>query len=332
MEKQFIKDLKVGDKVKTLFGVVKKNFANYSPSSSKAPGQFLKLVLADATGNIEGRVWDGACDVAGLFDEGDIVMVEGYVSEYNGLQINIVNIEKYEDNVDLALFQQSTQKDRKEMVKRFNELIQSVEDTYLKKLLLSIFNDKNTYWAFINSPAAQRIHHAYIGGLLEHSLEVAQICELIASEYKDIINRDLLITGALLHDIGKIKEYNFSSISFEMTDIGKLIGHLVIGKEMVDEKIREIPDFPKELQLSISHMIISHHGEKQWGSPEVPKTIEAFALFHSDLLSARLNQFSGLLDKHTDSESPWTPWDKFLERSAYMSNYSEGNSKENMKK
>ncbi|GLI52009.1 HD family phosphohydrolase [Tepidanaerobacter syntrophicus] len=323
MEKQFIKDLKVGDKVKDLFGVVKKSLANYSPSSSKAPGQFMKLVLGDCTGTIEARLWEGVEDVIDLFNEGDVVLVEGYITEYNGLQINITSIEKYEGAVDLALFQQTTEKDRREMAKRFNAIVQSIGNSYLKKLLISIFSDRKIYSAFINCPAAQTIHHAYIGGLLEHSLEVVQICELIASNYKDTINRDLLITGALLHDIGKIKEYNFSSISFNMTDIGKLIGHLVIGKEMIDEKIREIPNFPPELQLALNHMIISHHGEREWGSPEVPKTIEAFALFYGDLVSAKLNQFYNLLNKGVDSESGWTPWDKFLERSAYLINYSE---------
>mgnify|MGYP000852614589 FL=1 len=323
MEKQFIKDLKVGDKVKDLFGVVKKSLANYSPSSSKAPGQFMKLVLGDCTGTIEARLWEGVEDVIDLFNEGDVVLVEGNITEYNGLQINITSIEKYEGAIDLALFQQTTEKDRREMAKRLNTIVQSIGNSYLKKLLIAIFSDRKIYSAFINCPAAQTIHHAYIGGLLEHSLEVVQICELIASNYKGTINRDLLITGALLHDIGKIKEYNFSGISFNMTDIGKLIGHLVIGKEMIDEKIREIPNFPPELQLALNHMIISHHGEREWGSPEVPKTIEAFALFYGDLVSAKLNQFYNLLNKGVDSESGWTPWDKFLERSAYLINYSE---------
>ena len=287
------------------------------------------MLLADCTGRIEARVWDGAKDIDRLFDIGDVVTVEGSVSEYNGLQINIKNIKKYNGSVDLALFQQCTLKDRDKMAKILNELIESIKNTYLKKLLLLIFSDKDIYRSYINCPAAQRIHHAYIGGLLEHSLEVAEICEYIATLYEDILNRDLLITGALLHDIGKIREYDFSSISFEMTDIGKLVGHLVLGKEIIDEKICEITDFPKELQMEIGHMIISHHGEREWGSPEVPKTMEAFSLYHSDFLSAKLNQFSSLINEHKDTESNWTNWDKFLERSAFLSKYSDINPKEN---
>jgi 3'-5' exoribonuclease len=321
MDKQFIKDLKVGDRVKSLFGVAKKALVNYRSSSSKAPGQYMKLHLVDSSGSIEGRIWDGAVEVSDLFNEGDVVLVEGNVAEFNGLQINITRIEKYEGAVDPAMFQQCTPKNRREMVEKLNSLVHSVKNVYLKKLLMLIFEDKDYYPAYINAPAAQKIHHAYIGGLLEHSLEVAKICENIAANYSDVIERDLLITGALLHDIGKIKEYDFSSISFEMTDIGKLVGHLILGKEMVDEKIREINEFPEHLKLAIGHMIISHHGEKEWGSPEVPKTMEAFALFHADLLSARLNQFAGLIRNHHDPETPWTPWDKFLERSAYIQNY-----------
>jgi 3'-5' exoribonuclease len=321
MDKQFIKDLKVGDRVKSLFGVAKKALVNYRASSSKAPGQYMKLHLVDSSGSIEGRIWDGAVEVSDLFNEGDVVLVEGNVAEFNGLQINITRIEKYEGAVDPALFQQCTSKNRREMVEKLKSLVHSVKNVYLKKLLMLIFEDSDYYSAYVNAPAAQKIHHAYIGGLLEHSLEVAQICENIAANYCDVIDRDLLITGALLHDIGKIKEYDFSSISFEMTDSGKLVGHLILGKEMVDEKIREINEFPEHLKLAIGHMIISHHGEREWGSPEVPKTMEAFALFHADFLSARLNQFAGLIRNHHDPETSWTPWDKFLERSAYVQNY-----------
>lgn len=323
MEKRYIKDISVGEQVKSIFGVLKKTLANYKPGSNKAPGQFLKLLLADCSGTMEARVWNDALKLAESFSEGDIVYVEGTVTEYNGLQINITKIEKYNGPVDPALFQPCTSKDRHEMINQLKRLINSVNNIFLKKLLISIFEDEQIKRAFVNAPAAQKIHHAYVGGLLEHSLEVAKICDNMALTFSDIIDRDALITGALLHDIGKLKEYNLNSISFEMTNMGKLIGHLVLGKEMVDEKIRGIDEFPEELKIALDHMIISHHGEREWGSPEVPKTMEAFALFHADLLSARLNQFAGIIRNHHDPESSWTPWDKFLERSAYVQSHKE---------
>lgn len=318
MKKQFIKDLSVGDKVKSLFGVSQKILANFAPSSPKAPGQFMKLQLMDASGTIEGRVWDNALEIAKLFDEGDVVFLEGVVTEFNGLQINISKIKKWDKTVDPSYFQPSTKKDRKMMAMTLEKTISSIQNPHLRNLLVHIFSLKHVLWSYLNAPAAKKIHHAYVGGLLEHSLEVVQICENIASDYNDIIDRDLLITGALLHDIGKIKEYDLKSIFFEMTDEGKLLGHIILGKEFIDSNINEIREFPEELRLALNHMIISHHGEKEWGSPEVPKTIEAFSLFHADLLSARLNQFATLISDNKDDTSLWTSWDKFLSRSIYL--------------
>lgn len=329
MKKQFIKDFKVGDKVNSLFGVSQKILANFAPTSPKAPGQFLKLRLMDASGTIEARVWDNAASVAQLFDEGDVVLVEGVITEFNGLQINISKLKKWEKTIDPSHFQPSTKKDRKMMAKTLNNIVSSIENPYLKKLLLHIFSSKQTLWAYLNAPAAQRIHHAYVGGLLEHSLEVVHICENIASAYSEFIDRDLLVTGALLHDIGKIAEYNVDSITFEMTDTGKLLGHIVLGKEFIDNKIQEIGEFPEELRLALDHMMIAHHGEKDWGSPEVPKTIEAFSLFHADLVSARINQFASLISEHKDKDSLWTSWDKFLSRSIYVKEFTDKDNDQN---
>ena len=138
------------------------------------------------------------------------------------------------------------------------------------------------------------------------------------SLYPAHLQLDLLLTGAILHDIGKIEEYDPASLSFEFSDRGKLVGHISIGKEMLDQKIRQIPDFPPSLKLELEHMILAHHGSREWGSPEIPKTIHAFTLFHADLVSARLNQFVQLMEKQPAGAGDWSEWDRYLERSIYL--------------
>ena len=140
-----------------------------------------------------------------------------------------------------------------------------------------------------------------------------------AQLHSDRLHPSLLLTGAILHDIGKLQEYDAKSLAFNLTDRGKLVGHICIGLEMVQEKLKALEDFPAGIRMELEHMLLSHHGEKEWGSPEVPKTFNAYALFHADLVSARLNQFSGLLDKGQGVEPGWSEWDRLLERSVFLS-------------
>lgn len=312
--------LRPGDRVQDTFAVMRKSLATYGPSSQRAGERYLRLQLGDASGVIEARIWDNAEKFAGSFDVDDLLYIEGQVVDYMGPQINVSRVEKRSLlDVDPTIYQPSSCKDRDSMVKELLDIVTSVENPWLRLLLEAFFRDPDFMETFTRTPGGMRVHHAFVSGLLEHTLEVVSLTESICRMHPDVLDLDLLKTGALLHDVGKVEEYDLSSISFQLTDKGKLIGHVVIGKEMLDKAVANLEGFPKALKMELDHMILSHHGQKDWGAPEVPKTINAFALFYADLVSARMNQFVTLVKGHEDPTTSWTPWDKYLERSAYVS-------------
>lgn len=324
MKSQFVKDLKPGSKVETCFAVASKSLASYSPQSSRAGEQYLKLTLTDATGSIEGRIWEAAEHRSKAFDVDDIVFVTGQVVDFNGLQLTINKIRRVpKDQINLLDFQSSAPRGIESLAAEFARLRGSISDPSLKGLLDVVFGDPDLVYRYNHAPAGKSVHHPYLGGLLDHTLEVARFADLAASMYPAVINRDLLITGVILHDIGKIKEYDISSLTFQLTDRGKLLGHIVMGYEIVSAAIASLPGGPEAQPWAteLLHMILAHHGKREWGSPEVPKTMNAFALFYSDLTSARYNQFASLIASHKDPFSLWTSWDKHLERSVFVGGY-----------
>ena len=221
--------------------------------------------------------------------EEDCVEVEGIVSEYRGgLQIVINSIKKVAaGEIDYSCFIRALpEKNIKDLNIELEEIIELVKDGHLKKLLNAFFKDEKIFADFNKSAAAVKYHHAYSGGLIEHSVKVAKNCIKVSDNYPKL-NKDLLITGALLHDIGKIEEYH-TGIAIKITDEGNLLGHIAMGYGMVREKIKDIPGFPKDLAKELLHIIISHHGYKEFGSPRVPETQEAFVVYHMDHLDADL--------------------------------------------
>ncbi len=318
MKKQLIKNLRVGDEVETQALVLECSKAAFS-SPHRAGEFFLKFLFGDVSGSIKGIMWD-AGQLKEPVQKGDVVFIRGEVSDYHGPQVVVSDMRKLDpEKVNRAFFQPVSERDPKEMLQELKQIISSdIKDPHLKLLLLSFFNDADFVRRFALAPAARTIHHNYVSGLLEHTLEVIAICKDLVKLYPAQLQLDLLITGAILHDVGKIEEYDPASLSFEFSDRGKLIGHISIGKEMLDQKIAQIPDFPPRLKLELQHMILTHHGAREWGSPEVPKTIHAFTLFHADLVSARLNQFIKVMEKHPPGAGDWTEWDRFLDRSIYL--------------
>ena len=324
MKKQMIRDLKIGDEVETQAVVIEINRAVFS-SPHRSGDYFFKLVLGDVSGRVKAVMWEPPADENAVRQD-DVVFVRGSVSDYHGPQVVVSQIRRLDPaRVNRAFFQPVSERDLEEMAAELKAVInEEIENGDLKALLGSFFSDAEFSRLFSTAPAARTIHHNFVGGLLEHTLEVVALCRSLAELYPGRINSDLLLTGAILHDMGKIEEYRQDSISFEFTDRGKLIGHISIGKEMLDHKMKEFPDFPAALKLELEHMILTHHGMREWGSPEVPKTINAFALFHADLVSARLSQFIGIMQKHTPRGGEWTEWDRFLERSIYIRPIEEG--------
>ena len=316
MEKRFVADLKAGETICSDFLVTEKVLVPFT-QPNKAGEHFLRMQLSDVTGIIRAVAWDKGQELAALFAVGDIVRVRGEVGVYRGLQLVVHGLEVLPmGQVQRSLFQRVAPRDMDEMLGELQLVLADVTDPHLGELMGDMFGDAEFLASYLAAPAARSVHHNYVGGLLEHSLEVAALCRHFACDYSDL-NLSLLLCGAILHDVGKIVEYDANTLSFELTTRGKLLGHISIGKEMIDQRISKIEGFPDELHLELTHMILSHHGQKEWGSPEVPRTFAAFALHYADLTSARLNQFSQVMGKGNKVDG-WTDWDRLLERDIYL--------------
>lgn len=318
MKKQMLVNLKVGDEVETQAVILELNRAAFT-SAQRAGEYFFKLTLGDVSGRVKAVMWDPPAGEEAVA-AGDVVFLRGSVNEYHGLQVVVSDLRRLDPGkVNRAFFQPVSERKVEEMVAELQGIFEEeIKDKSLRELLQAFFGDEQFLKTFSLAPAARTIHHNCVGGLLEHTLDVAALCRNLAELYPEKINRDLLLAGALLHDIGKVEEYRQDSLSFEFSDRGKLVGHISIGKEMLDQKLAGLPDFPADLKLELEHMLLTHHGQRDWGSPEVPKTINAFALFHADLVSARMNQFTGIMKNHPEGGGDWTEWDRFLERSIYV--------------
>ncbi len=312
-KKQFIADIKVGDNFDSTVIVSEKQV-----KKKKNGEDYCTVTFQDRTGTIEGILWTEAYLGAGDFSEGDLVNIKSIIKEYRGSRQLIVNsLKKLEkdDNRDLSDYIKSTSKNIDSMFEEILGYIGSMENRYLKELLNSFMADKGFVKNYRTSTAAVRYHHAYQGGLLEHSLNVVKICDMLAGIY-DNLNRDLLLAGAILHDIGKIKEYS-SGVNLKITNIGRLLGHITIGYGWVQEKIGQVKGFPADLADRLLHIILSHHGRLEFGSPKRPKILEAFVVYHADHLDGDIGGFNIILE-NANSENDWSEYVKNFERPIYL--------------
>ena len=311
---QQIKEIKDGQAVQDIFLV-----KEMSKGETKAGKPYLMLTLMDATGELPCRVWDNADRLMEQCPTGAIIAVTGQAQAYkNILQLKVDTLKRVaEDEVDLSLFVPSTSGDISLMSKELLKIVGSVENPFLKKLLLSFFGKKDLMRDFTKAPAAKAMHHAYVGGLLEHTLAVARLAEQICPLYP-LLDRSLLITGALLHDIGKLEEFDFSRYPADYSDSGRLVGHMVLGIEMMQEKISDIAGFPKELAVQLKHLILSHHGRHEFGSPSLPMMTEAFVLNFLDDLDAKVNYMGKLAERVDGEDYQWTDYQRNLERFLFV--------------
>ena len=316
MEKQFVKDLKIGDTVHCDFVVTEKALVPFT-QPNRAGEQFLRMQLSDRTGSLRAVAWDHGAQLGALFQVGDVVRIRGEVGNYHGPQLVVAGLTVVSaDAIQKDHFQRVAPRDKAEMIAELTSVLDMITEPSLARLMDSFFGDALFLKAYIEAPAARSVHHNYVGGLLEHSLEVASLCRHFVVFHPEL-NRSLLLCGAILHDVGKIDEYETTGLTIELTTRGKLLGHIMMGLEMITQKVQELQDIPRDLHLELAHMILSHHGQKEWGSPEIPKTFTAFALFHADLVSARLNQFKLVSTKGAKVDG-WTDWDRTLERDIFL--------------
>lgn len=278
---------------------------------TKSGKSYYSLLLQDKTGSIDAKIWELNNGI-GHFDSMNYVRVDGQITTFNNaLQLNVKKI-RIADEGEYAPddYMPCTKKDVDEMFADLLKLVDSLEHSYYKTLLKSFFvDDKETAAEFKRHSAAKTIHHGYIGGLLEHSLAVAKMCDYYTTYYKRL-NRDLLITAALLHDIGKIYELSGFPEN-DYTDAGQLLGHIVMGTMMIRDRIKDIPDFPAKAANELEHCILAHHGELEYGSPKKPALLEALALSFADNTDAKIQTFMEALD--AKDESGWLGYNKMLE-------------------
>lgn len=313
----WIKDIKENDQVEGAYLV-----------KSKATGQtrqgmpFLTLTLADKTGRVEARVWDNVEGISAQFKEGDIVEITGQVSTYrNQMQIQIQELKRIEAALDPAVFLETTSRDTSQMLSELKDLAARIKNRHLRDLVDAFLADHGFISRFKKAPAAKVFHHSYLGGLLEHTLSVSELAVMAAEHYPDL-DGDLLLAGAILHDIGKIEELSFER-NIDYSDQGRLVGHIVLGVMMLEERLNPIKDFPPELAMRLKHLILSHHGEFDFGSPKRPKFLEAFALHLIDDLDAKINGLSRLL-KEDRQEGSWTAFSTLFQRYLFKGDSSAG--------
>jgi 3'-5' exoribonuclease len=309
---QTINTLKEGDWVDETYLVASKQV-----SIAKTGTTYLSLKLADKTGEIDGKLWDNAEALAQTFDREDFIRVKGVAANYQGsLQIKMKGLEKVADAaVNLANFLETSPRNIDEMVKELAAAAAAIGNIHLRQLMQAFLADKAFLEAFRRAPAAKAMHHNYIGGLLEHVVELIGLAGDVARHFPGV-DRDLVTVGAFLHDIGKVRELSVRK-SIEYTTEGRLLGHISLGYEMLAEKVKTVAGFPDELTLLLKHIMLSHHGEYEFGSPKRPKIMEAIIVNYLDDLAAKINSFQMTLKKENVAAGDWTNYSKMHERYLY---------------
>lgn len=299
MDKLWVKDVEAGQRATGLFLVSKKQQA-----TGKNGKAFLKLTLQDKTGLLDARVWQDAESLAQTFEAGDLVEIEGPIDTFQGKpQFTIERLVKKEaaEGLDPTEFEYTPPAEAAAPVRRtgadgmvqaLRAELAAVRDPHVRALLLSFIDDPDVANRLHRAPAAKEIHHAYPGGLVEHILSCVGLAQKLADHYQ-MADRDLLVAGAFLHDIGKIHELSYDKGGTGYSDEGRLVGHLVMTAQWIHEKARSIPGFPRELELHLTHIVLAHHGRLEYGSPKLPHTIEAFLVHELDEIDSRMNSMLG---------------------------------------
>jgi 3'-5' exoribonuclease len=320
MGRRFVQQLADGDTVEEVYLVTDKQLR-----ANRNGNLYLQLELRDRTGAMSARMWNAGEHLFRSFEAGDFLLVKAKVQLFQGaLQMILSHLERAEaEKVDMGDFLPHTEQDVSKLFERLRSILMRVANPHLRALVECFLMDDDFVRRFCQAPAGVRNHHAYIGGLLEHVVTLLDAADRVLPLYPDV-DRDLLLLGIFLHDIGKVRELSYQKV-FAYTDEGQLIGHLVIGVEMLNEKAAQVPDltgepFPAELLLRLKHMILSHHGSYEFGSPKLPMTPEAIALHCLDNLDAKVHTFTRDVREDRNQASAWTPFNQSLQRRLFKGN------------
>jgi 3'-5' exoribonuclease len=310
MKLLFVADIRENQPIDSVFMCAAKNHG-----VTKTGNGYLNLKLLDRSGEIEARVWDRADDLAKAFDKSDYVRVRGQATLYQGkIQIRVHDVARVnEAEVAAEDFLPKSTHDPEVMAAELTAILRGIKSPHLLALAEAFFADQEFMDLFKRAPAGKSIHHSYLGGLLEHTLSLTKLILRVVENYRDI-DVDLLLIGGFLHDMGKIYEFSFDR-AVEYTDKGQLLGHLVMEVEKVSEKIKSIPDFPEGLAVLVKHMLVSHHGAYEFGSPKLPQTVEALILHYLDDLDGKIQSVQNLMAKEPGSR--WTSFHRAYGRSFF---------------
>jgi 3'-5' exoribonuclease len=289
--------------------------SNKQIKSKKSGEPYLDLTLMDRTGTLQAKMWDNVEECAYTFEQDDIVKIKGLINKYNQRwQLTIHKVRKIDEaEIDFSDYLPKTSKNIDELWRTLGEFVATIEEPHLRRLLELFMADPEIARAYRNAPAAKTMHHACIGGLLDHVVSLFRSCDLVVRNYA-FVNRDLLLTGAFLHDIGKVRELSYNR-SFGYTTEGQLLGHLIIDLELLHAKLEQIPGFPPQLKILIEHLIISHHGKYEFGSPKLPMFPEALMLHYLDDLDSKMEAMRAQFEHDADLDSPWTGYNAAMARS-----------------
>ena len=292
--------------------------ANKQVKAKKSGEPYLDLLLVDRSGQIQAKVWDGVVEIMETFEQDDFIKVKGLLNKYNGrFQLTVHKLRKMEESeIDYSDYLPKTTKNVEELWKTVAGSVAGFKNPHLKALLECFMADAEIERGYKNAPAAKTLHHAFIGGLLDHVVSLFQLADLAQRNYPNFIDRDLLLTGVFLHDIGKLYELSYAR-SFTYTTRGQLLGHMIIELEMLQAKIQEAnkktaTPFPDELKTMVEHMIISHHGHYEFGSPKLPMFPEALMLHYLDDLDSKMESMRTHFEREAGQE--WTNWNNSLAR------------------
>lgn len=301
MNQKQLTEIKIGEQIDHFLILTK-----IEERTTKSGSPFLNLELRDKSTSITAKVWDGFADFVKNAESGKIAKIKGLMEEFNNqpqIKVNSFRLANEKDKVNPSDFLPKSSRSIVEMTDELEKRIDSIKNEHLKLLIKKILSGEK-FEKYKHVPAGKAWHHAYVHGLIEHTLEIIRICDLICDIHSEL-NRDLLITGAILHDFGKTEELNYET-NFDYTDKGKLLGHIVIAAIEIENGAKSIKNFPDELKDHLIHLVLSHQGKLEQASPVVPKTLEAITLYHADELSAKVNAYKYAIKLDENKEGNWT--------------------------
>lgn len=317
MEKLFVSDLLDKQVIHSMFLAKNKTLL-----TDKKGNQYISLHLSDKSGSVDAKIWDNIERMNNLFDSGDIVIVKGQVQLYqNKKQIIIHKIDPISDEeIKFADYVGEAERSPEEIFQELLQMVKDVKSDHIKQLIDSTLNDPQIKEKLLKSPAAKSIHHAKVGGLIEHILSISKMMVFIAGQYKHL-NYDLLLFGAIFHDLGKVWELEWTNKGIRYTDKGRLIGHLAMSSELVDKKSKQILGFPEELIMVLKHIILSHHGKLEYGSPKVPMLLEAYVVWLIDDFDSKVDSITQFINQDASGDETWSSFNQLYGRHFFKNNF-----------